>query len=167
MYEYRVTKYDPALRGADGTYQASTWTSVGDIGSRFAGSDFTAEAYLATENLYVRAIEEALRVTNVDRVCMTDLESFGAVQPDNLPPLDLGFLSNKTDGLSEQETTTLARAVLRELVWAKLQGSDGFYVHFGWDYYMYIGGSSLQLADFLSPGVFVEPFKSPYSVASG
>lgn len=163
MHEFRVTKFNPALRAADGTYQGSTWTSVADIGKRFSGSDLTAEAYLATEHLYIRAIEEALRLAGLDRLRVTDLDSYGAAQPPNLPPLGLGFLDARTEDLSPMESTTVAQAVLRELAWAKLAGDNGFYVHFGWDYYMYIGGTAPQLANLSSPGMFVEPFKSPYS----
>lgn len=166
MYKYRVTKFDPAHRAADGTYQASTWTSVGDIGARFAGSRLTVQAYLSTEDLYIRAIETAFELTSIKRLHLTDLESSGASQPGNLVPLDLGFLDTPTGDLPARNALTLARAVLRELVWGKLEGSHGFYVHFGWDYYMYIGGEAPQLRNFSCAGLFVEPFTSPYSLAT-
>ena len=35
MIEYRVTKYNPALRDARGAYIAAEWTSVADIGCEF------------------------------------------------------------------------------------------------------------------------------------
>jgi len=57
------------------------------------------------------------------------------------------------------------RMCLREAIWCKLEAEGRFYIHFGWDYYMYIGSDkssadAIQLAT--SDGLFVEDFISPY-----
>ena len=54
--------------------------------------------------------------------------------------------------------------VFREEFWCRFQADDGF-VHFGWDYYMYIGvphrcPAAEQMANEL--GLYVEDFVSPY-----
>ena len=54
--------------------------------------------------------------------------------------------------------------VLREELWCRLEGDRGF-VHFGFDYYMYVGVASAcpeaqRLAAQL--GLFVEEMRSPY-----
>jgi hypothetical protein len=55
------------------------------------------------------------------------------------------------------------RCILRDEIWARLIADDGFFVHFGDDYYMYIGTND---DDFVAPppppGIFVEPYHSPY-----
>jgi hypothetical protein len=56
------------------------------------------------------------------------------------------------------------RAVLREEWWCRFESSTGF-VHFGYDYYMYVGvsrRSAVAEDAALSRGLFVEPFTSPY-----
>jgi hypothetical protein len=40
------------------------------------------------------------------------------------------------------ELEDVIRLILREVLWCKLIKADRFYVHFGWDYYMYIGSTS-------------------------
>jgi hypothetical protein len=37
----------------------------------------------------------------------------------------------------------ICRLNLREALWCKLEDEGGQFVHFGWDYYMYIGGADL------------------------
>jgi len=67
-----------------------------------------------------------------------------------------------------EDRDTLARVVrliLRELIWCKLRAREGFYIHFGWDYYMYSGGVELDTetrSAITDSGLFVERFKSPY-----
>jgi hypothetical protein len=65
------------------------------------------------------------------------------------------------------EVGEVVRRVLREEFWCRLEGAGAF-VHVGWDYYMYVGAprpcpGAEALARQL--GLFVEPFRSPYSEA--
>lgn len=56
------------------------------------------------------------------------------------------------------------RGILREKYWAKLETKNAF-IHFGWDYYMYIGvpGAPKQASAYAATnGLFVEEFESPY-----
>lgn len=58
----------------------------------------------------------------------------------------------------------LIRRVLREEFWCRLEADECF-VHFGWDYYMYVGVSeacSKSRAFAAASGLFVEEFVSPY-----
>ena len=59
----------------------------------------------------------------------------------------------------------LIRLNLRELTWCKLQEADKFYLHFGWDYYIYVGGTNPSLRAIqgtTQSGLFVEAKASPY-----
>jgi hypothetical protein len=49
MFEYRVTKYDPAHRAASGAYR-DEWTSFSDIGRSFGGVILTVEQYQRIED---------------------------------------------------------------------------------------------------------------------
>jgi len=51
------------------------------------------------------------------------------------------------------------------MLWCKLSNGNSF-VHFGYDYYMYVGGikelKAAELAIINKNGLFVEKMKSPY-----
>lgn len=67
--------------------------------------------------------------------------------------------------LSLQEIKEIARLSLREVVWCKLTLQETFFVHFGYDYYMYIGAYKdcpKALIKTRKSGLFVENFISPY-----
>ena len=56
------------------------------------------------------------------------------------------------------------RRILRQEFWCRLEGSEGF-IHFGWDYYMYIGvphPCPTARARAAELGLYVEEFASPY-----
>lgn len=56
----------------------------------------------------------------------------------------------------------VVRLALREVVWCRLESPSGFFVHFGYDYYMYVGTPEAIEPPTVSPRVFVEEFPSPY-----
>ena len=63
------------------------------------------------------------------------------------------------------DAENLFRMVLREQLWCKFEWQRQAYLHFGWDFYMYIGvhrscPKSIYYA--AGQGLFVEPFVSPY-----
>lgn len=161
MFQYRVTKYNPALRDPDGAFPVSTWTSAADIGRSFDGQTLTRDAYLATEELYVGAVERAISAAIPSRLRLVDPEISDKYQPSTLPKLDLADVIYATR-LRPREALTLSRAILREILWGRIEGSNRFYVHFGYDYYMYIGGSCAALSHFAAEGLFVEEYPSPY-----
>ena len=63
MFQWRVTKYDPANRNAEGRYVHDEWTSISDVGKTFADKSLTLESYLRVESAYadtaLRFIEES------------------------------------------------------------------------------------------------------------
>ena len=155
MLEYRVTKYDPALRDASGAYTRDEWTSVSDIGQSFGGVVLIRDEYHRGENGYVSTALAFLREAGVSTLTVTGLENSGRV------PLAFG----EGSALPSEQLGEVIRRVLREEFWCRLEGPEAF-VHLGYDYYMYVGVSrpcpaSEQLARSL--GLFVEPFYSPYS----
>ncbi len=63
------------------------------------------------------------------------------------------------------ELARLIRLNLREVCWTKLERAQNTYLHFGYDYYMYIGTDSTvaRVEDIHFPNLlFVEWFESPY-----
>jgi hypothetical protein len=45
QHRYRVTKYDPENRDAEGNYLIDEWTSFSDVGRTFSGKELTEQEY--------------------------------------------------------------------------------------------------------------------------
>jgi hypothetical protein len=156
-YHYRVTKYNPALRLADGTFQEKQWTSFSDVGRVFNGEKLTEEEYLRVEEAYLYAIEALLREAKVEHLVVRGLENHG----DDRPPT---FIQEGAC-LNIDECVVFARIALRERIWGKLVAPGRAYVHFGYDFYLYIGlpaRCTAAIAEVERRGIYVEPFRSPY-----
>ena len=154
--QYRVTKYDPALRDSSGAFSGDEWTSHSDIGGIFGGERLSESAYLAVENSYLQAVAEFLQESGVDTLQLQGLERGAAALPEFITPLA---------ELNTSECVEFARLALREDVWGKLVSPGRAYIHFGYDYYMYLGlpvKCSRAISAARERGLFVERFRSPY-----
>ena len=152
MHEYRVTKFDKTKRGSDGTYLDQTeWTSIADIGKPSNGSVLTVADYLRTEARYVNAIHRFfaasglahLRVIQIsDRYAAETLEELKNDQPELYSPAFAETKYAEDQPVSGEQITLLAQQNLRGILECSLECNGQFFVHFGWDYYMYIGGQA-------------------------
>jgi hypothetical protein len=150
-HHYRITKYDPALRTDRGAFCGNDWTSVSDIGDEFDGRRLTTSDYLAVEAAHLVTATAFAEESGVESLVVQSL--------------------NHGDGYREGQTVTLleaaevVRALLRETLDCALAVEDRFYIHVGYDYYMYVGSDracprSVRRAHEL--GLFVdEDFPSP------
>jgi hypothetical protein len=167
---YRLSKYNPIYRNSDGTYGKSEWTSISDIGEQFDDGFFDLKMYLKTENLYVATIVQFFTIANVNEFKLLEFEQ-SEERFDSLTNTDNSAISKLIceTGLSRGKTLdleqlqTLIRASLREFVWCKIQGQLDTYLHFGYDYYVYLGGEieNSSLWD-IPDGLFLEEMTSPY-----
>jgi hypothetical protein len=128
MIEYRVTKYDRASRDARDAYTKQEWTSVTDIGRAFAGVVLT-DGRISTCRTSLPRLGP--RVPSRGRSEFTDSGGL-----ENHKGLALEFGEGSV--LPVEQVGDLIRRILRGAFWCRLKGQGGF-VHFGWDYYMYIG----------------------------
>ena len=71
---YRITKYDPTLRDAEGRYLPWSWTSYSDIGRAENGCALCPAAYLETERRYINALMCILQALHVDALRVMELE---------------------------------------------------------------------------------------------
>jgi hypothetical protein len=77
------------------------------------------------DSLMVASLEKNHELNNDDKYISNDMKN--------------SFQQVKTGiNLRIDEVELLARLILREKLWCKLESKDMF-VHFGYDYYMYIG----------------------------
>lgn len=152
-YQYRITKYDPKNRNSQGHYQVDEWTSISDVGKEFCGHKVTREEYNQVESAYLFAIESLLLEANISSLRISALE-----QPYEQFEFKLGA------ELGLNEILQIARLSLREELWCRLSIPRRAYVHFGYDYYMYMGVPrfcSKAIEAIQQKAVFVEPFRSP------
>lgn len=159
MYEYRVTKYDKAFRIGRSGYGRDEWTSVSDIGKSFDGKLLTEEEYLEVEGKYLYTIERFAQESGVDRVTIRSLQFH------DQGLAEAGHLHNDST-VTIDEARGIARLALREKLYCRLEDDDRFFVHFGYDYYMYLGSHvpcEEAVAEAERIGLFVDrDFVSPY-----
>ncbi len=154
MKEYRVSKYNPAFRDQSGAYTKVEWTFFRQIGQTFSGVLLTSDEYERVEGAYIQAALSFLRESGLLSMRVAGLQN-SRKQP-------LGFQNDSVQPLDR--IGEIIRRILREEFWCRLEGSDGF-IHFGWDYYMYIGvrhPCPTARAMAVELGLYVEEFASPY-----
>lgn len=155
MHQYRITKYDPRFRDKSGAYTRDEWTEFTDIGEIFGGVRLTLPTYLDVEANYLVAVASFLEESGTVTIRAEGVEN-----------ANRSFRVTEGDVLSPIDAVEAIRQMLRDEGWCRLVDDDRFYVHVGWDYYMYVGSDqhcdqSVQLAE--SRGLFVDrDFPSPH-----
>jgi hypothetical protein len=154
MKHWRVTKYNPVYRDDSGAYRREDWTSFDDIGHAFSGTVLTMADYMQMEDRHVSAALHFAHAAGVSELVASEVE----LRDSNLRVSE-GTIVN-ISMISE-----VIQAILRCQLWCKLERPPLFYLHFGYDYYMYIGNqfdlpSSINYAR--NCGLFVEECISPY-----
>ncbi len=165
MIGWRVTRYDPARRDAQGRYVHPDWTSIADVGRSFGGEVLTFGAYLRVESAYVDTVV-AFHAEQGSPALFARAVEPGPPAPPALRGEALPAPPAEGAVVEPAQLPMLVRSCLRELFWCRVEALDGACsVHFGYDLYLYLAGRSeaprtRALARGL--GLFVEPFVSPY-----
>lgn len=168
MNSWRITKHDPAFRDERGAYLKDEWTSVSDVGKSFGGVILTFGEYLRIEDAYVSTALSFVSEAGLDALTITHLETHrvSEVRAEHLrgiafdPKLVINGVSLPIGAVAD-----ICRLVLREILWCKLESVSGFYLNFGYDYYIYIGSpvrSEKAVAYVRRQSLFVEEMESPY-----
>ena len=167
IHHWRITKYNPANRDKNDIYQKNEWTSIGDVGNKFGDNEFTFEEYFFYENSYIDAIIRIMCENNIETLKIDTLEKYEYINYNDFVESESKkyFKFLKKDILiTKEEVIQIAKFALREIVWCKL-ASEKMFIHFGYDYYMYIGSakpSEEVLKIIKNNGLFVESMISPY-----
>lgn len=169
MYSWRVTKYDPLLR-RNNIYQREEWTSFYEVGKVIDGKIVTFSEYFQIESAYVHAVRSIMDYLNISALQIKELEKYNTKSEVNQNPMYsetfIELLNTTYDGqvVPKAEIGQLVRLILRENIWCKLV-NDRMFVHFGYDYYMYVG-SIVPCSEVTKKlhlyGLFVEAYPSPY-----
>ena len=153
MFEYRISKYDPDNR-IDGKYTVNELTSFSDIGKTFDGAELTYEKYLEMETAYIDCCTDLMSQARVSSLSIEQAEYYSE---------DIHLLDEISDGIKLRKAIA---SCLRERCWFKLTGKN-FFIHFGYDYYMYIGTvlpAEIVEKTAVKYGLFCERYPSPYNV---
>ncbi len=124
MPVFCISKYDPQFR-KHGKYIADEWTDYSDIGSPFNGKILTREDYLLAENNYIQCITDLLILSGISSLCISNLEIYE----------DCIWAEGQV--VTVKEVDAVIRDWLRNVCWCKLE-CDDVYIHFGYDYYVYV-----------------------------
>ncbi len=151
MTEYRITKYDPQNR-MDDVYLVHEWTSISDIGKIFDSGVLSYAQYKKVEQAYIDCCIELVQHAGILEfsVCCPEYYDMSIQFPQ--------VVSSETD------IRHIIMCCLQEKCWLKLE-SEAFYIHFGYDYYMYIGTNlPCTLVEEVSQNykLFCEKIPSPY-----
>ena len=151
-HQYRVTKYNPDLESYD------EWTAISDVGNSYSGIEFTLQEYEKVESAYVEAVLSFMKAAEIESLTLTDFWN-GFDYSDK----ELTLAEGKE--FQDDSLKRVIQLILREEIGGQLTSKKGMFVHFGYDYYMYIGISNNYpevISSIRSSGLYVESFKSPY-----
>ena len=165
MFWLRITKYNPIYRNEEGHYKKDEWTSYSDIGTRYDDKLITFQDYIKFEDAYVYAVISFMHCIEISELKIVNLEKYSDDFDKNYSQQMIKTLNSiKNNQVMTTNIEDVIRLVLRENMWCKLEGM-GLAIHFGYDYYMYIGSEKKcdqQIKEIEKRGLFVEPYESPY-----
>jgi len=128
-YWYRVTKYDTEKRDELGRYTDQTeWTDYDDK----TDPNYTFKDYLLTEAAYIYAVHYFIELNKDVEYQLYARASKRCLPVKNSKILPMDNFLNLEDAL---------RGVLRNEKHCNMR-TKNMCVHFGWDYYMYIGSNT-------------------------
>ena len=162
MFCWRVTKYNPKNRDHNGWYTKDEWTRYNDIGEIFEGQMLTEAEYVKIEDAYIQAVLLFVECLSIDGLTIVGLECIERRR--KTTKIDRIIIKNNKF-YPKKALSIIVQSILRNKFWCKLEYDDTMYVHFGWDYYMYVSSAKACKATIKkieAMGLFVEKFRSPY-----
>jgi hypothetical protein len=169
MKQWRISKYNPGLRDNSGAFQGDDWIMLSDIGNEFNSKQLTIEDYMRTEDEYVTIANALLEASGVPYLSVEQLKmpksDVSAKEVASKYGLYEEIHLAEGQQIKSQQALHAVRLMLRELFWCKLEFKNRFFIHIGWDYYMYIG-TMLDDSEFtkilINSVLYAEPLESPY-----
>lgn len=166
---YRITKYDPYKRDRNGKYDENEWTSLSDLINEMQFNK-AIDIYLKVENKFIELYSYILSESNIEKMIISSLEINNNYDKEYLDRItynvDINILKTLKNGktIDKAEILGVIRLSLREIIWCKLNWNL-VYIHFGYDYYTYIGGITIAnglINSALENAIYIEEYDSPY-----
>lgn len=131
MNVIEISKYPPRLM-RHGRYLREDWTSASQIGETWQGAVLTLAAYLAVEDLYVRAAERFMLAAEITELQVHGLEHWDEATDERMP-LPQRPRPLEGERVPAARAGDLLRRFLREQAWAELVVPRRFLIHPGHD----------------------------------
>jgi hypothetical protein len=161
--------YNPINRDENGYYTSNEWTCPSEIGKLYNGKEFKFHEYLLAENAYITTVRIPMKSNGVSLLQTIGIEAEHKILND-FPDISSNTARKYINSIKEGDFVNcsnidfLIKLILRNMFWCKLKCQDMF-VHFGCDYYMYIGSKvnlSFESTLISELGLFVEEMPSPH-----
>ncbi len=129
---------------------------------------FSYDVYIKMEDLYIQTIYDFMNCCAVSSLQVFDLEKPKKISFDPYDSSSMISLFKTVENkmwLTLEQTEDICKLILREKLWCKLANTSKIYVHFGYDFYMYIGTNvpcREAVANTEQRGLFIEAYESPY-----
>ena len=155
--QLRISRYRPGVPQS----ATSTWTSMSDVGHVFDDGLLSQAEYERVEQLYLAALVALLDDAGRPELLVSDVQ---------LSPSASAAARAVRDGarVTVPDAVEICRLELREELSCRLD-DERFYVHVGFDYYLYLGCERVSpavIAAIEESGLFVERgVPSPYASA--
>lgn len=156
-HELRVSRYRPGVPQS----ATSTWTSMSDVGQLFDDGLLSLAEYERVEQLYLAALASLLDAAGRPELTVSEVQ---------VAPSASAAARAVRDGarVGVAEALEICRLELREELSCRLDDDQRFYVHVGFDFYLYVGCERLSpsvIAAIEGSGLFIEhKVPSPYSI---
>lgn len=150
---YRISKFKPIDQTTSINY-VNDWTSISDVGNVYSGKIFTINQYKQIEKNYIDFYIEILETLSIETLKIECLED----------PYNLKRWKNNQQ-INYYEMKLFFQDCLREKCWGKLKYKKTFFIHFGYDYYTYLGTKlDFYIVDSIANkyNLYCEKIISPY-----
>jgi|RhiMethySRZTD1v2_1073278.scaffolds.fasta_scaffold1309083_1 hypothetical protein len=157
-FEYRLSKYDPAKRDISGAFTGQDWVMHSQIGSEIGGRVLTRDEYQRVEDAYVETVTRMLSEAGLQKVGVDKFRQFGK-------PVRGIKAFRKGQKIDLDTLSRVMRMSLQEQVEVSFSLPRQMYLHFGFDFLVYIGlAKPTPLANSFASkrGLFLEEMPSPY-----
>ncbi|MEM8985280.1 MAG: hypothetical protein AAGC95_01030 [Pseudomonadota bacterium] len=176
MFEYRITKYDQSQRDEHGAYIGpSAWTSYSDVGQTFDGKVLTIEECLRVESAYISAAIKLFEQSGLPYLRLTRIEAHEwqkeGLRSTGRPLYDPAFEAiefTEDEIVLPKDMRIVLQMIFRGFTSASLEWRNKFYIHIGWDFYMYVGTNksngdkvnALIAGDLYADSYYPSPYKA-------
>ncbi len=136
------------IRRRSATGLPQDWSSISDVGRTFGDKKLSEDEYLRVELQFETFVAR----------CLSGALPLEVAETENPRGTDAEWLK-RGRVFNEAELRALTVDCLRERYWCKLKGTNGTYLHFGYDMIVYVGTSGAPAPPSL---LCVDEMESPY-----
>lgn len=172
MLNYRISKYNPSNSHEDYYFYNDEWSSFQDVGEKMDSIVLTLDEYKKVETAYIDTIIDLMDSNGISNLTINEIEknnqNIELKIEDELSADEVeNLFKNLRNGLTIEKDTVkkVCRLILRGYLWCKLEYKKNFYLHFGYDYYMYVGipnDGRDNMSEVRNRGLYINEMKSPY-----